>query len=132
MSQGFRMGKTCLSFALVALAIQAITPDSHDLTSFSITRILQSLQADSLPPTNAAAPWGEDTQDETGDEVCAPPSAGAYMALRRPSKRSLRLTSSAKRECERSVHAGFLHTSHPFGGIARTGELILVLCRLTC
>jgi hypothetical protein len=132
MSQGFRLRKNCLGFALVALAIHAITPDSHDLTSFSISRILQSFLADSLPTTDATAPLGEDTPDEKADEVYVPPSAGAHIAMRRPTKGSPRQTSHAEFDCERSVHAGFLHALRPFGGIARTGELILVLCRLTC
>ncbi len=132
MSQGCRPGKTCIGFALVALAIQAITPNAHDLTSFSISRILQSLQADSLPPKDAVAPLGEDTQDEKADEVCAPPSAGTHFAIRRPTNGSRHLISNATQHRECSLNAGDLHLPRPFEGIARTTELIFVLCRLTC
>ena len=132
MSQGFRPRKAYLGFALVALAIQAITPDPHDVTSFSISRILQSLLVDSLPLTDPDAPLGEDTQDEKADEVCAPASARTHIALRRPTNASPRLTSHAKRHRESSEHAACLHVSSAFGRNARTGMLILVLCRITC
>ena len=131
MSQGFRPGNACLGFALIALAVQAITPDPHDLTSFSIFRILWSLQAASRPPA-AAGPMGQDTGDENGDEVFAPFSAGTLIALQRPTNGPPRLITHAKRNCERSGHAGFLHPSRSCAGIARSSELIFVLCRLIC
>ncbi len=132
MLQGFRLRTRCFGFALVALAIQAITPDSRDFTSNSISRILQSLVADELPPTDAAVPPGEDSQDEKADEVCAPASAGPQIVLRRSANGSTGHNANATQPSGCPPSPGCLRSSRPFGGIARTGELIFLLCRLTC
>jgi hypothetical protein len=132
MSQRFRLGKSCLGFALVALAVQAITPDPHDLTSCAIARIIQSLQSDALPPKGTTVPPGADLQDETADEVYAPLTAGPQVAMRRLTSQSTGLKSNATRHRGCATHPSDLRTSRRFGGSARTGELLSVLCRLTC
>ena len=132
MHQGIRPRTTCLGFALVALAVLAIVPDCHDVTSFSISLNLQSLLTDELPPTDAAAPLGEHSQDEMADEVCAPLAACAHNTVRRSIKGSPGLISNTARRRALSQVGGGLHRSQPGERIARTGDLISILCRFTC
>jgi hypothetical protein len=133
MSPGYRLRVTSLGFTLIALAVQAITPDPHDMTSFSILRILRSLRVDSLPPTDAATPSNEDPQqDENADEVCEPSWAGAQITARRPTIGSRRLPREATRHRPSAGHSPSLHRPRRPGATARTGDLMLILCRLTC
>ena len=115
MSKGFRPRATCLSIALVALAIQAITPDARDLTSFSISRILQSILSNSIATADDAAPWEDDTPDETADDVCSPASAGTRIAKRRPTS-CPRLSSTATPHGDLPIRPTHRHPSCPFGG----------------
>jgi hypothetical protein len=131
MNKGSGPQTACLGVALIALAIQAITPDSHDLTSFSISRILQSILSDSIAPTDDAAPSEDDTPDEKADDVCSPASAGARVATRRPTS-CPRPHSKATPRGELPIRPSHRHSSRPFSGAARNDELILTLCRLTC
>jgi hypothetical protein len=130
MNKGSRPRATCLGIVMIALAIQAITPDAHDLTSFSISRIIQSILSDSLAPAEGAAPSEDDSPDKTDDDVCSPTSAGMRIALRRPTSSPRPLSMSTL--CELPNRPTLRHPSCPIGGAARGGELILTLCRLTC
>ncbi len=69
----------CLRCALIALAIQGMTPDPEDLTSGSISRILRSIASDSIPPTGDEAP----SRDDATDEVCTPDSSTGVRPITR-------------------------------------------------
>jgi hypothetical protein len=131
MSKGFRPKATCIGIALVALAIQAITPDSHDLTSFSISRIIHSILSDSIASADDAAPSEDDIPDEAADDVCSPASAGMRIATRRH-RSCPHPPSMATSHGVLPIRPSHPHSSCPIGGPARVGELILTLCRLTC
>jgi hypothetical protein len=72
----------CLHCALIALAIQGMTPDPQDLTSSLISRILQSIWHDCVPGVADEGPRGGDASDETPDEVCTLASACVRLAAR--------------------------------------------------
>ncbi len=72
----------CLYCALIALAIQGITPDHQDLASGSISRILQSIGYDIASGMADEATPGADAPDEKPDEVCIPAPASVRLATR--------------------------------------------------
>jgi hypothetical protein len=61
----------CLYGTLIALTIQGMTPDPQDLTSHSISRILQSILGCVTPGAADHAP----PADDATDEICTPASA---------------------------------------------------------
>jgi hypothetical protein len=79
MSKAFRFQTTGFRIALIALAIQGVSPDADDLTSFSLARILLSIVADSISPVDDSAPLG----GEKPDEVFVPAAARMRLLLRR-------------------------------------------------
>ena len=82
MVQWPRFRARCLHFALIALSIQGITPDSRDLTSGSISWILRSILNDGIPAAADDAAPGDDAPDETPDDVCTPASADVRIGAR--------------------------------------------------
>jgi hypothetical protein len=75
----------CLRCALIALAIQGMTPDAQDVTSGSIWRILRSIASDGIPPTGDEAPLGDDATHEKPGEVCMPASSSGVRPVTRHS-----------------------------------------------
>ena len=63
MSQGRLLPTTGVQLLLVALAIQGVTPDGHDLASNQALRVLAPVFNDENPPIG---------QDEWPDDVCDP------------------------------------------------------------
>jgi hypothetical protein len=132
MSKAFGSHTTCLRIALIALSIQGVTPDSDDLTSFSLSRILLSILADSICPIDDSVPLGDETHDEKPDEVCMPASAGVRLPLRcRVGTLRIRGLIPALAD-ERTRRPDHLRPPSSPGGSVQRGEMILSLCRLTC
>jgi hypothetical protein len=72
MSQGRLSRLHCLQLLLVALAIQGITPDAHDLASCHALRLFSPLLTDSDTPVE---------QDEWPDDVCDPVQSATSIPL---------------------------------------------------
>jgi hypothetical protein len=112
----------CLLFAL---AMQGITPDAQDVASLNALRLLCPNISDSKSLLD---------DDESPDDVCESVQLDTHLAIR-------------KRIDSRLLpFLGFVSTGHrtpmvplatpqlpsPFGRNVRIGDLIHVLCRLTC
>jgi hypothetical protein len=115
--------------ALIALAIHAMTPDPQDVTSGSITRILQTILSDRIPTAVDESPSGDDTTGEKPDEVCTPTSPATHPAEhdrgRAPYLRQRVLLSARTLASSRALLA-FPH------GSAATARRLAGLGRFTC
>jgi hypothetical protein len=119
----------CLHCALIALAIQGMTPDPDDMTSGSISKILQSIVGDGVLSKTEKLPASKDaTDDEKPDEVCTPASTSARpTACERvdrpiPSRRPERASKSRSS----LTHSITLRCS------TKARQLLAFLCRFTC
>lgn len=153
MTQGGGFRSICFPMLLIALAVQGITPDAHDLASLSLLRMLLPPRAAARFPMNGPAPRtstvlpdgstrpivvappsSAQSSDGTPDEVCAPaqsPTQGPQTqghAGGRPDQSGLLIPS----QVARLARVGrILPTMSPM--LARPGSgLILTLCRLVC
>jgi len=114
---------------LIALAIDAVTPDSQDVTSGSITRILQTILSDRIPTAVDGSPSGDDLTGEKPDEVCTPTSPSTHPAQHNrgssPYLRQLVLLTARTLASNRALLA-FPH------GSAATARRLAGLGRFTC
>jgi hypothetical protein len=128
MSKAFWFQTAVIRIALIALAIQGVSPDADGLTSFSLARILLTIVADSITSVDDSTPL----EGERPDEVCVPTSAGMDLLLRRridfPRNWGLKTALVGARRFRPNA----LHRPPPAGGYVQHGEIILSLCRLSC
>jgi hypothetical protein len=114
----------------MAMAIQGLTPDIHDVASVSLLEMLYPGANDSKlgrGPTSTP----DCDQDELPDDVCVP-DRPASKGLRRSIQVLPWIVILPVLTGERLSWSGRLRTSATRNGIARNEDLTLSLCRLIC
>ncbi|MDR3635986.1 MAG: hypothetical protein P4L84_19445 [Isosphaeraceae bacterium] len=138
----------CIQFVLAILAAQAITPDSHDLSSMALLRHLAPLRSrgdliasdGQVPPLrhptpprpHSGDPWEDDCREETPDELCLP--TVARTGFPSPwSRAAIAVPGQPDRFGER-IGGGIdrKHCLSAQADVFGAGSSIHALCRLTC
>lgn len=139
--------KTSVLVLLLVLAAQAITPDSQDLSSTALLRHLGTLRAelsrradgDQPVPWNAhhlprrpGRPRGDQSGDETPDELCTPDGAQTMVSASWVRDANSHSGPSAPLGTGASGQSGQTHL--PLGSADANGAArsIYALCRQTC
>ncbi len=91
MSQVWRLRSIHLRCLFFTLAVQAITPDAHDLASPNLLKLL-CFPADQSMPGESSLPAGDNEQNELLGEVCLPRALQLTMPNRRRESSSSRIT----------------------------------------
>ena len=125
MCQGRRCRSICLYLALIAVAIQGLTPDAHDLASLNSLRVLCPAFSDSttLP-----------SDDGLPDEVCGPMTFEMDLVSRtRSDSNSLTtLAYLASDESALALPSGARRSRLGSCHIVRADAPLHCLCRLNC
>jgi hypothetical protein len=134
-----------LHLLLIAVAVQGMTPDAHDLASSALVQLIGTepgprakppgpssglrFGPERLLPIHSSAPARENVQDDLPDEVCGPARPLAFASLLADLSR-LALVWSEPRGPSLSSTPSPL--SFPRDVALRGDDLIYTLCRLLC
>jgi hypothetical protein len=124
MGQGRLSHTICLRLVLIACAIQAATPDAHDIASVRSLRFF-------FPFLAVAGSLADD--DELPDEVCGPAQFAANLISRTTKSGDLPCPPSGSNEfiLPESQSNGLTSSSRQCCS-ARINDMIYCLCRINC
>jgi hypothetical protein len=121
-----------LRILLIALSIQGITPDVHDLTSGALIRILVQILGDSKTDrAGDALPSRDEDENEMPDDVCVAVRQASLVPRHQPGG------SPGPDLLASSRPTPLIGRDPPFStrsrsGIARGRDLVNFRCRLNC
>ena len=129
-AHGMCQGRLChsvwLNCLLIAVAIQGVTPDAHDLASLNSLVMFCADLADSRDLAG---------EDGLPDEVCGPAQPEIGVGLRgrvEPNDLVDRLSGMTDQHDLLTSHRGALRSQAPGGKHVRLDDLVYALCRLKC
>jgi hypothetical protein len=123
MGKGTRLHSISSHLVLIAVAIQGITPDVHDLASFRALHLL-------CPFLDSSDCWED--EDDLPDESSGPVRPGLRWVMGRlldPTADSRFVSAETKVQL---ITLDALRLAGPCGTFVRTNGLIFWLCRLAC
>jgi len=116
-----KLSRSCLVLALIAVAIQGITPTAYDLASRGAGRLLSAVLGDHDFEEDDASPEEMDEPDWPGIPL-----------IRKVTDRRPGLGLQAAGSSMPMMRSGASRISDPSRDVARIDGLIYSLCRLTC
>jgi hypothetical protein len=131
---GVRWGtrSICLRILLIALSIQGMTPDVHDLASGALLRILSQVLGDSKTDrAGDSLPSPDEDQNELPDDVCVVARQASLVPRLQPggSPGSDLLTSGRPTPL---IGRDSRFSTRSLAGVVRGRDLVHVRCRLNC